>query len=72
MEESLLRKSKHYHQQPYFKSEMNLERKRQQHNDRSVMSPVRDVKQSAGGNNNNRQKWESLQKKISALRVEND
>ena len=66
----MLRKSKHYHQQPYFKSEMNLEKKRQQRNDRSVMSPVRDVK--LGPNMNNKQKWESLQRKISALRVEND
>jgi len=63
----MLRKSKHYHQQPYFKSEMNLEKKRQQRNDRSVMSPVRDVK--LGPNMNNKQKWESLQRKISALRV---
>lgn len=62
-----MRKSKHYQPQPYFKSEMNIERKRQLRNDRSVISPVRDVQQAP--NMNNRQKWESLQRKISALRV---
>lgn len=36
-------------------------------NDRSGMSPVRDVKLAP--NMSNKQKWESLQRKISALRV---
>lgn len=48
---------------------MNIEKKKQQRNDRSAMSPVRDVKSP---NMNNRQKWETLQRKISALRIEND
>jgi len=40
--------------------------------DRSVVSPTRDVVQNQQPSLNNRQKWESLQRKISALRVEND
>ena len=48
---------------------MNIEKKRQRVNQSSMMSPTRDVKPPQI---NNRQKWESLQKKISALRVEND
>jgi hypothetical protein len=67
--ESIIRQSKHFHQQPYFKSEMNIEKKRQRINQSSMMSPTRDVKPPQI---NNRQKWESLQRKISALRVEND
>jgi hypothetical protein len=30
--ESMIRQSKHYHNQPYFKSEMNIEKKRQRVN----------------------------------------
>ena len=73
--------SKHYNQHAYFKSEYNLDKKRQSRNDQSgLMSPVRDVSNVGSGHRHvgasnaasNKQKWEALQRKISALRVEND